>query len=445
MVHKHGHGEWLLFCIGVCAVVLLMGTVGGVIRALRKGGFRGVPAPLRSCVDRLPGRGRCLSARTAPVYAIRCGAGVALLAGLVGLLKAAERFFLAWDKDAPDSVTACMLACYSSLAMALLLTGIGLRFPADSPVRETCRTASKLSLLSGLCMGLGTEVVCDIQANPEDVPKDWHEGAWMLGASSGFLLLGLLAAQADLAQQKALQDAEGDEGQLEGQEERDIEEASLDRDWSQDLEDPIHRPVLARAHNSPRSSRGGSRPKTDVAASSGLREPLLAQGTPQGEGPPTDSFATAASSRSSEGGGGRDSEASLYAGRRSGASDRHDVSDARRASSRSLRNSVEEQRPLNPPSPGGGKSKKRKSGSSSKTNSPARPPSSATSSSKSAVSKSSQQQQQQQQREAAAGRASEAVAAANIRRGAEISQGSTRLLNEPGRPPLVGPSMVMAA
>eukprot|EP00927_Polykrikos_kofoidii_P044644 TRINITY_DN38553_c0_g1_i1.p1 TRINITY_DN38553_c0_g1~~TRINITY_DN38553_c0_g1_i1.p1 ORF type:complete len:378 (-),score=63.60 TRINITY_DN38553_c0_g1_i1:176-1309(-) len=122
----------------------------------------------------------------------------ALIAGLLGLFVALDRFFKARSEEVPGDILGFMIGCYVLLTASLLVTAVGLVLRSRWPkAYRTCKQAAGACLLVGLAAGLATEAVCDFEEGKTDVSRGWHAGSWMLGASSGLLLLGLLAAQAD--------------------------------------------------------------------------------------------------------------------------------------------------------------------------------------------------------------------------------------------------------
>eukprot|EP00812_Abedinium_dasypus_P010823 NODE_4420_length_676_cov_205.280193.p1 GENE.NODE_4420_length_676_cov_205.280193~~NODE_4420_length_676_cov_205.280193.p1 ORF type:complete len:168 (-),score=14.03 NODE_4420_length_676_cov_205.280193:113-616(-) len=77
------------------------------------------------------------------------------------------------------------------IVLSFLLAAVGLR--SESTVWHACRQAAGAALLGGLAAGLASEVLCDYST--EKVSAVWSRGCALLGASSGSVLLGLLAAQ----------------------------------------------------------------------------------------------------------------------------------------------------------------------------------------------------------------------------------------------------------
>lgn len=178
---------WMLAPV-VCVALLTAGVVAGVVRALRAEGSErcaGVPLP------------RCgwLTSR----WAVRIAAWGALAAGLFGLLTALRRFLLGWQTRIPPYLVSLTLFSYVLLASAPLLALGALRLGAQGAMeaRKALRQAAKAALLGGLAAGLAVEVLCNAVASESIVSREWREGCAMLGASSGLLLLGLYAAQAD--------------------------------------------------------------------------------------------------------------------------------------------------------------------------------------------------------------------------------------------------------
>jgi len=181
------HKTWLLTPV-VCVVVLTAGVVAGVVRALRADGSeRCVGVPLPRC--------SCLTAR----WSVRIAAWGALIAGLFGIITASRRFVVGWRKEVPPYLLGVTLASYFLLALAPLLTLLGLRGSARGRMEghAAYRQAARAALMGGLAAGLATEVLCNEFEYEHFVPREWSQGCGMLGASSGFLLLGLYAAQAD--------------------------------------------------------------------------------------------------------------------------------------------------------------------------------------------------------------------------------------------------------
>mmetsp|Transcript_82072 Transcript_82072/g.190601 ORF Transcript_82072/g.190601 Transcript_82072/m.190601 type:complete len:332 (-) Transcript_82072:75-1070(-) len=169
----------------ICVVVLTAGVITGVVSALREGGLvQSSSSP--KC--------RWLSSRCS----VRVVAGLALIAGLFGQLTALRHFLHGWPDRAPFYLMSLMLLAYSLLFAAVLLAAIGLRWKQTaSKVHEAFRQSAKASLLGGLAAGLASEVLCHTGESRATVPLDWRLGCNLLGASSGLLLLGLLAAQVD--------------------------------------------------------------------------------------------------------------------------------------------------------------------------------------------------------------------------------------------------------
>lgn len=177
--------DWLWAPV-ICAAVLTSGVVAGVVSALRQGGrveYGGIPLPKCQWLT-----SRC---------SVRIAAGGSLLAGLVGQLSALRRFLLGWHDDVPFYLMCLTMGTYSLLAAAIVLAFIGLSWKQTAPkVHEAFRQSAKAALLGGLAAGLAAEVLCNA-GEAEAVPQNWRQGCAMLGASSGLLLLGLLAAQVD--------------------------------------------------------------------------------------------------------------------------------------------------------------------------------------------------------------------------------------------------------
>jgi len=178
--------DWLLTPV-ICAAILTLGVVAGVVSALRQGGrveYAGIPLP--QC--------QWLSSRCS----VRWAAGASLLAGFVGQLSAFGHFLRGWRDNVPFCLMSLTLACYSLLASALVLAFIGLQRKQTAPkVHEAFRQSAKAALLGGLAAGLAAEVLCNAGESWGVVPENWRVGCGMLGASCGLLLLGLLAAQVD--------------------------------------------------------------------------------------------------------------------------------------------------------------------------------------------------------------------------------------------------------
>jgi len=181
------HKTWLMLPVA-CVILLTAGVVAGVVRALRADGSdrcAGVPLP------------RCswLTAR----WAVRGAAWLTLIVGLFGILSAARHFVLGWRRTVPPYLLSFTLAAYLLLASAPLFTLLGLRVKARGrhEGHEAYRQAARAALMGGLASGLATEVLCNAGESEHFVPHEWSQGCGMLGASSGFLLLGLYAAQAD--------------------------------------------------------------------------------------------------------------------------------------------------------------------------------------------------------------------------------------------------------
>jgi len=178
--------DWLLAPV-ICAAILTLGVVAGVVSALRQGGrveYAGIPLP--QC--------KWLTSRCS----VRVAAGGSLLAGFAGQLSAFGHFLRGWHDDVPFYLMSLTLGCYSLLASALVLAFIGLQRKQTAPkVHEAFRQSAKAALLGGLAAGLAAEVLCNAGESRREVPQNWRVGCGMLGASCGLLLLGLLAAQVD--------------------------------------------------------------------------------------------------------------------------------------------------------------------------------------------------------------------------------------------------------
>lgn len=185
-VKEEEDSSWLLAPV-ICAAILTLGVVAGVVSALRQGGrveYAGIPLP------------RCKWLRTR--CSVRVAAGISLLAGFAGHLSAFGHFVRGWHDDVPFYLMSLTLACYVLLIGALLLAFIGLQRKQTAPeVHEAFRQSAKAALLGGLAAGLAAEVLCNAGESQGVVPHNWRVGCGMLGASSGLLLLGLLAAQVD--------------------------------------------------------------------------------------------------------------------------------------------------------------------------------------------------------------------------------------------------------
>lgn len=178
---------WLLAPV-VCVVVLTAGVVAGVVRALRQGGHAqcgGIPLP------------RChwLTSR----WAVRISAWGALTAGLAGLVDAARHFLIGWYDTVPPYLVSLTLSTYLLFISAPVISALSLRWREQPQVYRSLRQAAKAALLGGLSGGLASEVLCNAGELESEklVSRDWRQGCAMLGASSGLLLLGLYAAQAD--------------------------------------------------------------------------------------------------------------------------------------------------------------------------------------------------------------------------------------------------------
>jgi len=183
---KEEDADWLLAPI-ICAAILTLGVIAGVVSALRQGGrveYAGIPLP--QC--------KWLTSRCS----VRVAAFGSLLAGLAGQLSAFGHFLKGWhDDDVPFYLMSCTLVCYSLLASALVLASIGLQQKQTAPkAHEAFRQSAKAAFLGGLAAGLAAEVLCNA-GESRRVPYNWRVGCGMLGASCGMLLLGLLAAQFD--------------------------------------------------------------------------------------------------------------------------------------------------------------------------------------------------------------------------------------------------------
>lgn len=219
-VHDEGGGFWTnlwkehpsLWIIAptLCVLLLTAGAVAGIVRALRMGGrvdCGGIPLP--PC--------KWVTSR----WTVRIGAMTALCAGSLGLLAAARAFMRARYEDAPPIVFSFTISTYTLLILGIAAAGAGIRW---KEARHPCRQASRTFCLAGLACGLATQVVCDADGGGEKtVPKDWHAGAWMLGASCGLLLLGMLAAQAD---GEAMRHHEEEEKNIEENRQRTTNEAA---------------------------------------------------------------------------------------------------------------------------------------------------------------------------------------------------------------------------
>mmetsp|Transcript_52286 Transcript_52286/g.138109 ORF Transcript_52286/g.138109 Transcript_52286/m.138109 type:complete len:341 (-) Transcript_52286:42-1064(-) len=216
------HPTWLLAPV-VCVVVLTAGVVAGVVRALRQGGRAecgGIPLP------------RChwLTSR----WAVRISAWGALIAGLAGLLDAAGRFRVGWYEEVPPYLLGLTLATYLLFLCAPTLSAVSLRWREQPQVYMAFRQAAKAALLGGLAGGLASEVLCNAGESQRLVSPEWRQGCAMLGASSGLLLLGLYAAQADgeasraecEGADEAVEDGHGLRGGTEDSDVAGIEESS---------------------------------------------------------------------------------------------------------------------------------------------------------------------------------------------------------------------------
>jgi len=184
-VKEEEDADWLLAPI-VCAAILTLGVVAGVVSALRQGGrveYAGIPLP--QC--------KWLTSRCS----VRVAAGGSLFAGFAGQLSAFGHFLRGWHDDVPFYLLSPALACYSLLTSAVVLASIGLQQKQTAPkVHEAFRQSAKAALLGGLAAGLAAEVLCNA-GESQGVPHNWRVGCGMLGASCGLLLLGMLAAQVD--------------------------------------------------------------------------------------------------------------------------------------------------------------------------------------------------------------------------------------------------------
>jgi len=184
-IKEEEDADWLLAPV-VCAAILTLGVVAGVVSALRQTGrvaYAGIPLP--QCKWLTP---RC---------SVRVAAGGSLLAGFAGQLSAFRHVLRGWHDDVPFYLMSLTLACYSLLTSALVLAFIGLQQKQTAPkVHEAFRQSAKAALLAGLAAGLAAEVLCNV-GECRGVPQNWRVGCGMLGASCGLLLLGLLAAQVD--------------------------------------------------------------------------------------------------------------------------------------------------------------------------------------------------------------------------------------------------------
>lgn len=215
-------GDWLA-APALCAVLLAAGAVAGVLRAIRRCGTEHyVPVP----------RCRWLTARVAT----RVAASASLLCGISGLVASAHRLYEAevdgGPKDTgypPIVLRVLVYSCFGLLVVAPVLAWAGLCLKDVPAAREACRQAAKAFLLSGLAASLAAEVTVAVANYP--MPLCWRRGCTLLGTSSGLLLLGLLAAQADGA---AAPDAEPEENKSRSPE-----------DGGENLEDDG---PLARAH-----------------------------------------------------------------------------------------------------------------------------------------------------------------------------------------------------
>lgn len=174
--------QWLLAPI-VCTILLMAAVVAGLYRAIRLLQTRN---SVSSC--------HWLSAR----WAVRITAWGALVAGLVGMLYAARRFYLHWSsEEVPIILESLMLLAYCLMIFSLLLASCGLRWQGIQKAYRAFRQASKASLLAGLAAGIAAEVLCDVGEPAEKVPLALRQTCAMLGGSCGLVLLGLAAAQAD--------------------------------------------------------------------------------------------------------------------------------------------------------------------------------------------------------------------------------------------------------
>mmetsp|Transcript_83837 Transcript_83837/g.241041 ORF Transcript_83837/g.241041 Transcript_83837/m.241041 type:complete len:350 (-) Transcript_83837:159-1208(-) len=129
--------------------------------------------------------------------AFRVMAWGALLSGLIGIMAAAGRFCKAhWD--VPKVLLSLTVASYGLLVLAPLLAAAGLKWKAVPKAHKGFRQASKAALLGGLAAGQAVYAMCNLGGHDyRNAPLDFREACGVLGASSGVLLLGLLAAQMD--------------------------------------------------------------------------------------------------------------------------------------------------------------------------------------------------------------------------------------------------------
>eukprot|EP00403_Amphidinium_massartii_P031472 CAMPEP_0178443744 /NCGR_PEP_ID=MMETSP0689_2-20121128/39082_1 /TAXON_ID=160604 /ORGANISM="Amphidinium massartii, Strain CS-259" /LENGTH=280 /DNA_ID=CAMNT_0020067819 /DNA_START=270 /DNA_END=1112 /DNA_ORIENTATION=+ len=88
------------------------------------------------------------------------------------------------------------VAAYILFFLSLILTIAGLRAKRHNMehVHLACRQAARAALLGGLASGLAAEITLDFE-DEATVPPLWQDGCRLLGASSGLLLLGFVAAR----------------------------------------------------------------------------------------------------------------------------------------------------------------------------------------------------------------------------------------------------------
>jgi hypothetical protein len=164
-------------------VVLIVGIIAGVVHACRQ---------RREASDsRRRDRVYRLSEQSLSVFVTG-----AIIVGLFGLGCASIKLFIHgnWHKGVPPLLNTLTFVDFPLLLISPVISGIGLRFRDRPQVHEAFRRAGHAVFVGGLALGLATWVVLDLGEDEEVATQEWREGCKMLGASSGQLLLALLAA-----------------------------------------------------------------------------------------------------------------------------------------------------------------------------------------------------------------------------------------------------------